>query len=427
MEEHLLSLKKLAIALALGLLIGLERSWSGTRWEPQAKILRCAEISDRRIAGIRTFGLIALFGALTALTGTTFPLFPPLAFLGLVALLTAMAVLEAHHIRDFGITTPVAALITFLLGVWVAWGQITVATTVAVTTTILLSVKRPLHRWVENLTDEELYAVLKLLLISVVLLPILPRQPIDPWRALNPYEIWWMVVLISGISFVGYFAIKIAGPRRGLVTTGLLGGLTSSTAVTLSFSRLAQKSPRLAPLLAASILAACSTMFPRVVFIVAVVAPELGERLMLPLLTAAVVGYGAALWLFNHSTDEKRGEGQLVLRNPFEFGEALKFGLFLILILWLAKVLEQKFGHAGLFAVAALSGVSDVDAISLSVAHLSRIELDLQTARQAILLAAGVNTFVKGAIALIIGGARLARFLLPIFALQIAAASLLLK
>jgi len=243
--------------------------------------------------------------------------------------------------------------------------------------------------------QRELYAIFKMLLISVVLLPILPNQGYGPWQALNPYEIWLMVVLIAGISFAGYFAVKLAGSRRGIVITGLFGGLASSTAVTLSFAKLGRQNLTAQSLLAAGVILAAGTMFPRMLLEVSVVNRDLLDTLSAPLLGMMLVNY-LAVPLLLFSIERGRQVQAITIKNPFELMPALKFGLLLVVVMLAAKWFQQWFGDAGLYAVAALSGISDVDAITLSVARLARGGLDATVAVQAIVIAAAVNTLVKG-------------------------------
>ncbi|MGH8490870.1 MAG: MgtC/SapB family protein, partial [Gammaproteobacteria bacterium] len=231
-------IQRFAVTLAIGLLIGIERGWDDqeTRETP-------------RIAGVRTFALIALLGALWQLFGSQFgPLLLAVGFFGFAALYVSASWLEARGTGHYGITTEVAAFITFTLGAMTMHGYVLLSAATAVIVTIILSAKPILHRWLERLERRELYAILKLLLISVVLLPALPNRGFGPWQAINPYEMWWTVVLICALSFVGYFAQKLAGARRGVILTSLFGGLVSSTATTLSFSRQARAEPALASL-----------------------------------------------------------------------------------------------------------------------------------------------------------------------------------
>jgi len=388
----------LGIALASGLLIGMERGWQ-TRRTPEGG----------KVAGIRTFGLIGLLGGLWGLIGQQAgQLVMGLGFIALTILVTSAYLGSLRATRDYGATTVVAALVAFSLGALALLGFETVAAAGAVVTTVLLGLKPTLHRWLEHLEREELFAVLKLLLISVVLLPVLPDQGYGPWQALNPFALWWMVVLIAGVSSVGYFAVKAAGPAAGTLFTGLAGGLASSTAVTLSFSRLARGRSALRPLLAAGILIASATMFPRILVEVAVVNHRLVWPLAVPMLAMTGVTAAAGLWLWRR----RRGElgAEVALSNPFELATAVQFGLFLALIMLLAAGVREWLGTKGLYALAAASGIADVDAITLSMARLAKDQVSPDVAVDCIVLAATVNTLVKGVLVGIIArGAMLAR------------------
>lgn len=227
MSEEQQTFYYLGVALAIGLLIGVERGWKEREVE-----------EGERVAGVRTYGLIGLLGGGVALLSNHIgSLVMGFAFLGLAGALTMSHIVNMPSEEDAGITSLVAAFIVFVFGAMAAMGEVVIAAGSAVVATLLLTYKPLLHRWVSALETEELRAGIKLLLISVVLLPILPNQGYGPWQTLNPYMIWWMVVLIATISFVGYFAIKIGGAHRGIVFTGLFGGLASSTALTLHFSR----------------------------------------------------------------------------------------------------------------------------------------------------------------------------------------------
>jgi uncharacterized membrane protein (DUF4010 family) len=218
---------------------------------------------------------------------------------GLLALAALFAV--AHVVRargrpdQMGITVPVAGLVTFVLGALAALGEVAVAAAAAVVVAILLSSKPSLHHWLGTLRRRELAAGLHLLLLSVVVLPLLPDRGYGPWQTVNPYRIWWMVVLIAAMSYVGHFAVKEAGARRGIVFTGVFAGLASSTALTLHLSRLARGQQLVVPTLATGILLACGTMFPRIALVLGVVAPGLLLVTLLPLALMSLVVYGAAL------------------------------------------------------------------------------------------------------------------------------------
>ena len=275
----------LSVALAIGLLIGTERGWEERHAEEGA-----------RVAGLRTYGLIGLAGGASALlAGHLGALVLGLALVALGALVTSVYVVSLRREQDAGITSFVAMLLTFLYGALATTGEVSAATAAAVVTTLLLGAKPYLHRWLSGLNGQELRAGIQLLLISVVVLPILPNQGYGPWQALNPYAIWWMVVLIATISFAGYVAVRIAGTSRGIILTGLLGGLASSTALTLHFSRMARAGEASPSLLAIGILLACGTMFPRMALVLAVIAPGALLPALLPLGLMMLVVYGAAL------------------------------------------------------------------------------------------------------------------------------------
>ncbi len=396
----------LGVALSLGLLIGIERGWN----EREAG-------EGERIAGVRTYGLIGLFGGGSALLAETIGQWAFAAsFLVLTALMLASYTVHHRRSGDAGITSLVAALLTFVFGAMAVVGEEVAAAAFAVVTTILLGVKPALHRWVGTLEEKELRAGLKLLLISVVLLPVLPNQGYGPWDALNPYEIWWMVVLIASISFVGYFAMKLAGTGKGAVFTGLFAGLASSTALTLHFSRVARSSPNMAPVLAAGVLLACGTMFPRMVFVASVLNRELMQPLLIPAAVMAVVVYGAALFFILRMRQGSQPAGETPMSNPLELKSAISFGALLAAVMLFGEALKKWFGDAGILALSAVSGVADVDAITLSLARMSQEDLAVQLTVLGIVVAAAMNSVIKGGMTLVIGGKALGlRAGLPLF------------
>jgi uncharacterized membrane protein (DUF4010 family) len=394
MSEEQQILYRLGAALAIGLLVGVERGWH----ERDAK-------EGARIAGVRTYGLIGLLGGGMALIAENFgALVLGLAFVALAGVLAAVYVENLRRGRsDVGITSLVAALLTFALGALAAMGEVVIAAACAVLSTLLLGYKPQLHRWVNALEGEELRAGIQLLLISVVLLPILPNRGFGPWAALNPYAIWWMVVLIAGLSFVGYFAVKIGGAARGTVFTGLAGGLASSTAVTLHFSRLAARDAPLTPVLATGVLLACGTMFPRMLLVASLLNRELFQALLVPAAVMAVCVYAPAL-VFLHRQARMQPYAASPLKNPLELKTALGFGVLLAAVMLFGKALQHFAGDAGVLTLAAASGIADVDAITLSLARMSGEDLGLTTAAFGVVIAGAVNSLVKGAIAGAIGG-----------------------
>jgi uncharacterized membrane protein (DUF4010 family) len=387
---------RVAVALAAGLLIGMERGWQG----------RDAE-SGLRVAGIRTFALIALLGSGWGLllNGSSLMLLG-FAFFGFAVVVAAAQVTKAVRLGDYGITTTIASLLTFMLGAAAVQGHEVYVAAVAVVATTLLGVKPILHRWVGKLDQKDLYAVFKMLLISVVLLPVLPNQGYGPWEFFNPFEIWWMVVLIAAVSFSGYFAMKVVGPKGGVGLTALFGGLIASTAVTLNFSKIGRESPDYSRILTAGILIASGTMFPRTVLLAGVIHPPMISLLAVPLGAMALVCFGGAA-LFWKSSEKEADSGGEGLRNPFQIKTALKFGALLALVMFLVRALRDSLGDIGLYVISVLTGLTDVDTITLSMSRLAGDDLDPAVAARAIVLACISSTLFKGVLAVFIARGRM--------------------
>lgn len=389
--------QRLGLALLVGLLIGVERGWQER-----------ATAEGGRVAGIRTFGLIGLGGGLVALlVGPGEGIALAIAFAALAALIIAAHYVAHRHSETVGITTAVAALVTFLLGAAAGLGYMTAAAASAVVVSALLSIKPALHRWLQRLEYPELTGALKLLLISVVVLPVLPDRGFGPYLALNPYRIWLMVVLIAAISFVGYAAIRLIGPARGLLLTGLVGGLTSSTAVTLTYARLSARAPETAVLLAAGAGFACAIMFVRTLLVVGLLNLPLAGHLAWPLVAAAAVAFVVSA-LLARRPGSAAAEAPMAIANPFELGPALRFGALLAFIMVLAKAMPAWLGDGGLYLLAALSGLGDVDGIAVSMAETGGAAVALNVAAVTIGIAAAANTIAKAGFALAIGAPAMA-------------------
>lgn len=399
-------LERLGVALMIGLLIGAERGWHD----------RAAERGSRP-AGVRTFGMIGLLGGLWALLADQLgPVLLGFAFLGFAILMATAHAVSASGTRAYGVTTMVAAFATFALGAMAVRGYMAAAGAAAVVIAIILGLKPIINTWVERLKPQEIHAAFKLLLISVVLLPVLPDRTVDPWDVLNPYQLWWMVVLIAALSFAGYFAIKIAGPRHGIGLTGIFGGIASSTVLTLQFSRLARRNHGIQRLLACGVVIASSTMFPRLLVIIGVVFPPLMVKLAVPFLLMSVIGYIGAIFLWIGSRTHSPPD-EPIFKNPVELTKAIQFGAILAAIMILAKMARVWLGDTGIFMLAALSGLGEVDAITLSLARMARADLSVDVAAKALVLCAVVNTVLKGGIVAILGGRAMSWFVNAIFIL----------
>lgn len=379
---------QLLTALAIGLLFGIERGWSD----------RDEEDGDR-IAGLRTFTLTGIMGGVWALIGqATSDVVLGVAFLAFSAFVITFYVVDSRAKGDLGATTEVALMLAFSLAAWSAYGNELLAIATTAVSIALLGYKPVLHRLVGGIEPAELLAGIKLLIISVVLLPLLPNQGYGPWESLNPYWIWWMVVLISGLSFLGYIAIKLVGERLGALVTAIAGSLASSTAVTISLARFA-KGGGIRGVYFGGVLVAGTIMFVRVLIEVSIVNPALLESLWLPIGSIMAVMIVAAGLFWFMGTDDQGGRGnELDLSSPLKLSMALKFGLLLAVILLLSNGMQEWFGDRGVYVIAVVSGLMDVDAIVLSLSKLANNDLAPEIATLGIVLASVTNTLVKGAI-----------------------------
>lgn len=406
-SPELLVYVNLLVSLMIGALVGLERGWSS----------RDDEKGPNHIGGIRTFSLVGLLGGVSSLLANSLGWWLPVVALGGVSILLAVsytARLRRHG--DLSMTTHIALLLVFCLSLMVGAGFMEEAIAVAVATAVILSLKPVFHSWVQRLTAEELRAALGLLVLSFLVLPVLPNRGFGPWAAINPYTIWWMVVLVAGISFVGYVAVKVAGARKGLVLTSFFAGLVSSTALTLQFSRMARNAePEMQRWLSVGVLVACATVYPRMLLVASVVNVQVPLTLWPVFALMAVVTLLPAVFYWRGAPRDAMVQHQY-LPNPLDLTSALMFGVLLGAIMFLAKALLALFGTSGLFALAALSGISDVDAINLSFSRMALDGLPLQTAAYGITIAVAVNSVIKGGLAIFANGAGLSwRVAAPLF------------
>jgi len=392
-------------ALAIGFLVGLQREYAHGG-------------SGREIfAGERTLALMGLVGCTAALAADL--LDSPWAFIGIVIPIAGLIVVAyfvgAWRRGEVGLTSETAALVTILAGALCYWGYLTLAMAIGVATIVLLSLKVEMDTFVRRITREDVRATLQFAVITAIVLPVLPDRAFGPppLDVLNPRKVWLMVVFISGISFLGYVLIKVVGTRQGIGLTGLLGGLVSSTGVTLSFAQRSREREELARPFALAIMVAWTVMFSRVLIEVAALNVALLRTLWPPLAASAAAGlaYCAYLYLYQR-TDE---EGGVSFSNPFELWPAVKFGLIYAAILLISRAAQTYMGNTGVYLSSVVAGLADVDAITLSLAELSRAVdgVDLVTAERAIVLAAMSNTLVKGGIVLTGGAAPLRKALLP--------------
>jgi|CXWL01.1.fsa_nt_gi uncharacterized membrane protein (DUF4010 family) len=405
-------LGSLGIAFGLGLLVGLER-----------------QRSHSHLAGIRTFALVTTLGALLAILAGSFGGW--LVGVGLLAVVALLAI--GNHLRahggdfDAGQTTEAAVLVMYGVGALVVVGPTWAAVALGGAVLVLLQSKTRLHGWVERLGERDLTAIARFVLISLVILPVLPDQAYGPWLVLNPRRLWWMVVLIVAMNLLGYVASKLLGPRRGALLAGLLGGLVSSTAATFAAARRSRAEPASAAVGAVVVVVASAVAFPRMAVEVSAVAPAMAPRLLLALAPGFVLLIAGAFVLlrFDRGSEAPPTEAE----NPTELRPALVFAVLYGGVLLAVEAARTTLGQQGLFAVAALAGLTDIDAITLSTSELVATgRLDAPIACRALLIAAAANLVFKAAVAASLGNRRLAlrlaaAFLPALVALAVGAAS----
>lgn len=390
---------RLAVALGLGLLVGLQR-----------------ERTDSAIAGIRTFALITLLGATAAQLGKAFG-----GWVVAVGFLCAAALVVSGNLARMpkgeaepGQTTEFAALVMYGVGAWVIAGSMAVPIVLGGAVAVLLHLRDPLHKFVQKIGEDDIKGIMQFVLISLVVLPVLPDREMGPYDVLNPFQIWWMVVLIVGLSLAGYLAYKLLGANAGAALGGVLGGLVSSTATTASYARRTKEEPEGNRLAAMVVMIASTVVYARILVEIAAVAPRHLRALGPPL--GAMLGLAlvlsAAVWLLGR----KKGAELPPQENPAELKSALLFGALYAAVLLAVAFARQRFGTAGLYTVAALSGLTDMDAITLSTSRLVHgAKLSPEMGWRAILLASMSNLLFKAGIVAVLGSRGLLGWVLALF------------
>ena len=387
----------LAVALGLGLLVGMQREW----------------VEDKPL-GLRSFALISLIGALLGLYSAEGGIW--ITALGLlavtIAIFTHMAMLAAEApVR--GMTTELAGIVVYLIGAMTTTGWLVEAVVLGGVLTLLLHWKMPLHAWIEKIAPAEFQAVARFVLVSLVILPILPNRTFGPYDVLNPFQIWLMVVLIVGLNLMGYFGMRISSGRGSVLMGGVLGGLASSTATTFSFASRSRAQEAMVPVALVVILVASLLVQARIAVETLVVSPTLLQALAAPLALFSLI-FAAVIAFFLLRFESFPGEG-VATGNPAELGTALVFGLIYSVITFVSAAVSREFGEGLLYPVAVISGLTDVDAITLSTAYLfgeGRISQD--TAWRLVFAANLSNLTFKAGVVAVLGGPLLRRRLLPV-------------
>lgn len=410
MEIDLQIVQDLGLALLLGLLVGMQR-----------------ELKEVRIAGFRTFALVTMFGTLSTYLAEDFsPWFILFGAVGVMVIIVVGNWQKIHlQILGAGMTTEVSLLLMYAVGAYIPVGQPAIAVAVAGSTAILLYIKPQLKGMLARLEDTDIRAIMQFVLISFIILPILPNQNFGPLEAFNPQRTWLLVVLIVGISLGGYLIYKFLGQRAGVALGGILGGLISSTATTVSYARRASVGEGPARNSAVVIIIATSMIYPRVMVEIAIMAPDYFWQIAWPVMLMLLFSIGISLYSYKMITDRTARLPEQ--RNPSELSSALTFGAVYTLVLFLVALTTEYLGDQYLFIVAAVSGLSDMDAITLSASQMvqdGNIEADL--AWRLILTALISNTFIKFGIASTFGHPELRKRLFLAFGLIVAAALLLI-
>ena len=412
-EPHL----AIATALAVGILVGLEREQKRPD-QPGAML-----------AGVRTYPIVSAIGALAMLLE---PVSLWISVAALLGVITLVAISYSHDVQkrdDHGVTTEASLIAVYLLGALAAsrgaiepmQTRFLLVVALAVAMTFLLSSKEWLHGVASRVSQEDFSATVKFLIVAVIVLPLLPNHAMGPWDAINPFDIGVVVVLISALSFIGYVAMRLLGARRGMLASAALGGLVSSTAVTMSFAGRTKDHPDLAPVAAGAIAVASTVMLCRVAVLVAVAYTPLLAHVAFPVAGGAIGAVVAGLLVYRRAD----GAADLAVKvtNPFELGTAIRFGLLFAGVLLVTAAARSWLGNQGVYAASALAGLTDVDAITLSNARMVRGGLDPSVATIAILIAVGVNTIIKSGLALVLGTRKLGVRAFAIGALIVAGAA----
>ena len=401
-------IEKIGITLIIGFMIGLQRE------------IREHSKEHIRFAGTRTFTLISLLGYLSAWMQTFIPFFLHISLFLFGLLILATYVYKTVKSDSHGVTTEIAAFVTYILGMMMYLSLETYAVFIAVIMLMILEIKSTLAKVEKEITQSDIKSATLFLVMTFVVLPLLPNEMVDPFGVFNPYKTWLMVVLIAGISFIGYMTIKLLGNKRGVYLTGIFGGLVSSTAVSITLSKLYTLENIYQKNFAGGIAIASTIMYMRVLAETAVFNPGLARALALPYISAAIVGLVFVAYLYKNEKVYKV-EHIAVTNNPLELSEALKLGLLFGIIFGSIYIFQSKLGDSGVYIISFLSGLTDVDAITLSLSQLATINISESTAMYGIMIATVVNSIVKLGIVFALGGRNLGTLMSLFYLLSIGA------
>ncbi len=410
-SANLKLLESILVALALGVLVGAEREMAKSHLEDQKETI---------FAGIRTFALISLLGALSLHFASYFErVFFAASFLGFIMLVITAYIISSRTGDDVGTTTELTAILTFLYGALCITEYRLVAIVLAVFTTIILHFKKAAHSFISRVTEKEFYATLEFTIIAFVILPFLPKNVYLGF--FNPYEIWLIVVIVSGIEFGGYIIMNLLPPRKGITIIGLLGGFVSSTALIVSASRESKEERALTNSLAFSSALGSSTVFLKIIIEVYIINKAMVDKVALPMVIMFILGMIGAFFLWRRSKVEEQVR-TINLKSPFTLSPALEFGVFFAFIIFLTTFANKYLGVSGVYAISALGGIANLDAPTVSLASLAYGGITEEIAIIGIVIAACINTISKVGIAFLLGSKEFSKLVILSSAFPLAGA-----
>jgi uncharacterized membrane protein (DUF4010 family) len=393
-------LMRLLVAGGIGFLVGLEREH------------RALEQNEESFAGIRTFIFLALLGFLGAALNYLFgPWMLPLIVFSVIAL-TAISYWVTASAGNIGGTVELTTIIVVLLGTLVFHGHLLISSMIAVVLVVLLNAKLQLQNVIGQISGEEMYDFIRFVVVALLIFPFLPDETYGPYDVLNPKEIGWVILLTSGLGFVGYVMMRAFGTHKGILLTGIVGGFVSSTAVTWVFSKRSKEHPTLSVHCAIAILAASSIMILRVGIWVFVFNQPLMEQLLVPIIIMFIAAIGVPVFLYLRNGENKKPDTKLPPGKPLNLKGAAIFGLIYTVILFAVAYANSIYGERGIYIASGIAGLTDVDAITISMSRLAGRSVEMLSAQHAIIIAAVSNTIVKAIIAIWSGSIEMRKYIL---------------
>lgn len=403
--EPIVLVQRLLLSALFGLLIGIER---------ERRAAKKSQIVS--FGGIRTYPLIAIFGAVSAFFGSTtnnIYVFPS-AFLILGALVVMSYAFYSFKKKQTGLTSEISALATFFIGASTFYLPLFFSIVVTILVTLLLSLKESLHKFSRSMWQEEFYAVIKFVVITFIVLPLLPNETIDPWGLFNPYKTWYLAVIISAISFAGYVLVKFIGPERGIYSTGFIGGIVSSTSICSLFAKRARENKAVLIEYRNGALVSYISSIIKVAFVIYILNKGLFREIAPAL--ASFIGFGlvlSSILIFKSISKGTVKKHDVALRNPFTITFALEFALLMTVVFVLAQLAQKYLGEAGIYIISFLSGLAKIDAITVSMSQLAGKSVLIDVAARAVMIGVFCSGLSKSVYAGIFGGKEFARALAP--------------